>query len=63
LFLAEHGERLGTLQSQCEFELILGCSSDNGQLGFVISSKLLKQIASFPIDVVVDAYFDEPPES
>ena len=47
---------LKNLENSCSFEIIFGCSSDNGQLGLVMTHEKVKRIAASPIDIVLDIY-------
>jgi hypothetical protein len=47
------------LAASCESELVLGFSSENGQGGCTIPSRLLAVVGQLGLDVVLDLY---PPE-
>ncbi len=54
--IESHFQVLKSLQDSCSFEIIFGCSSDNGQLGLVITHEHLRRIAASPIDLILDIY-------
>lgn len=44
------------LMKECESDLFCGYSSESGQGGFVLKSKMLKRLTAIPVDVVLDLY-------
>ncbi|MFC7219687.1 DUF4279 domain-containing protein [Streptomyces polyrhachis] len=57
--LGERRESLGRLAESCELELFLGFGSENGQGGCVLPARLLTEIGSLGLNVVLDLY---PPD-
>ncbi len=55
-FVEDHNEQFKTLVSKCEIDIYCGYFSDNGQGSIVFTSKLLKRLAPFSIDVIIDLY-------
>lgn len=54
-----HRDSLGRLAESCDLELFLGFSSESGQGGCLLPARLLTQIGSLGLDVVLDLY---PPD-
>lgn len=52
-------EALGRLAESCDLELFLGFGSESGQGGCVLPARLLAEIGSLGLDVVLDLY---PPD-
>ena len=55
-FISEKKAAILTLQENCDVELYCSISSDNGQGGFTLNSRLLSHLASMDIDIVFDLY-------
>jgi len=55
-FLKENAEGIGELQTECEFDIFCGFSSQNGQGGFTLDHKILKELTAYPVDLCLDLY-------
>ena len=44
--------------SDCQIDIFCGIFSDNEQIGFYVDSKIIRDIAHYPIDLIFDAYSD-----
>jgi Domain of unknown function (DUF4279) len=55
-FLEEKTELFSNLLSSCSVIIICGFSSENGQGGFTLTSKLLSRIAVLSVDLSVYLY-------
>lgn len=50
------GAALQELSRQCKFDFFVGFSSENQQAGDVVKHALLRRLAKWPIDLVLDLY-------
>ena len=55
-FIKAHLDKMHILRKDCTFDLFIGCSSDNGQLGFALTHLQMKRLSVVPIDVIFDIY-------
>lgn len=52
----DRAQEFASLKAQCNIDIFLGCSIENGQGGFTLESGLLERIAATPLDLNFDLY-------
>ena len=58
-FIKEREESIIALQADCEFDIHCAYAAGNGQGGFTLDHRLLKELTAFPVDLNINLY---PPE-
>lgn len=59
LFIKNNENKLKELITNCEIDVYCGISYNGGQGGIVLNSEILKKLASIPIEIIFDLYFEE----
>lgn len=55
-FIEQKLPTFNELMKECESDLFCGYSSESGQGGFILESKMLKRLAAVHVDLVLDIY-------
>lgn len=55
-FVSKQGPGLKKLADSCTMDVLIGCGSSNGQLGFVVTYSQMRQLSEHKLDCVLDMY-------
>jgi hypothetical protein len=58
-FLKEREDVIKSLQEECVFDIYCAYSSSNGQGGFTLEHKMLKEFTMYPIDLSINLYLPD----